>query len=638
MSEFRYVVYPGGEVISRKVIRLSLSGLALALAASSCKPIFLQSYVAQSRASLAVTPEYYSPLQNAEYVSKAATIIVRYGPDLTDQDIKSLNFTVKGARSGPHTGRIILADDHRTVIFKPDQPFTPGEKVSVNLNSLDLGADTYPGLSYSFTVATNQQPGTPGSSQIANPPIPDKPPRSAFPNFLTVPQDIPHFTMTGTASDGNDGDIFVAPFYWTESTVGSYLLILNSEGQLVYYRSAADALDAWDFKVQPNGMLSYYDQKASTIYLMNSHYKVVDQYQAGNGYSADLHDFQILPNGNALMLIYDAESVNMSKVVLGGRPNATVTGLVIQEMDPSHNVIFEWRSWDHFSYTESNADLMQEKIDLIHANSAILAHDGNLLLSSRNLSEVTKIDLETGSIIWRFGGKANMFKLLNGKPFDYQHDIAELPNGDITLFDNHATSDNPEPSRAVEYHLDQTAMTATEIWSYAHTPAVFSTYMGSAQMLPNGNIFLSWGAPYTKKDTPWLYDSMTEVTPDYQTVFDFTFDQPYVSYRAFIFPWHGFPDQPPALVYKFSGTMLMLAYSWNGATEVSGWRLYGGTYAQSLSVLEEKPKTDFEDHSVFAAPPSGACYFQVAALDRFGYEMARSRVISTDSARCPVLP
>jgi hypothetical protein len=635
----RPIAHSGGELPNRKMIRWILAGCSLVFGLSACTPILLQPYVLQSRSSLSFPPKYYAPLQDAQFVSKAATIIVRYGPVLSDQDVRALDFTVKGTKSGLHKGRAILADDHKTVIFKPDQPFTPGEKVSVDINSLDLKDEaTYPSLSYTFTVATNQQPGTPGSSQLANPPIPEKPPRSAFPNFLTVPQDIPHFTLTGTASGGEDADIFVAPFYWTESTVGSYLLILNGDGQLVYYRSAADALDAWDFKLQPNGMLSYYDQKDSTNYLMNSHYQTVAEYQAGNGYSADLHDFQILPNGHALLMIYDAETVDMSKIVLGGRPDATVTGLIIQEMDPSHNVIFEWRSWDHFSFADTTAGLLDQKIDLIHGNSVALTADGNLLLSSRNLSEITKIDLETGDIMWRFGGRANMFKFLNGQGFAYQHDVAVLPNGDITLFDNQGTPENPAPSRGVEYRLDETNMTATEVWNFAHTPGVLATFMGSAQRLPNGNVFLSWGAPFTRKGTPYVYTSMTEVTPDYRTQFEFAFDQPYVSYRAFIFPWRGFPDALPALVSKLDGAELTLGYSWNGATNVSGWRLYGGSDAQALNLLEQKPKTDFEVQSNFAMQPDGDCYFQVAALDKFGYEMARSRIISTDMARCPGPP
>ncbi len=297
-------------------------GLLAMLASSSCGPLVLQfpisqtlptqslppqSLASQAPSSQSPAPQYYSPLQNAEYVSTGATIVVRYGPVLSAQDLAEVKFTVQGAKSGTHAGRTILADDRKTVIFNPDNPFTPGEQVKVNVDSLQLDGQTaYSPLSYTFSVAINQQPGSPGSSQLSAPPVPDNPPRSAFPDFLTVPQDIPHYTVSKTSPDAGEGDIFVAPFYWTKAKVGSYLLILNGQGQLVYYQSMADALDAWDFKVQPNGLLSYYDQKDSIFYLMNSHYQIVATYQAGDGYLADLHDFQLLPDGNALLMVYDA--------------------------------------------------------------------------------------------------------------------------------------------------------------------------------------------------------------------------------------------------------------------------------------------------------------------------------------------
>ncbi len=45
---------------------------------------------------------------------------------------------------------------------------------------------------------------------------------------------------------------------------------------------------------------------------------------------------------------YDPQMVDMSKIVPGGNPNATVTGLIVQEIDENKNVVFQWRSWDHF--------------------------------------------------------------------------------------------------------------------------------------------------------------------------------------------------------------------------------------------------------------------------------------------------
>jgi hypothetical protein len=640
-----YILIPhplqsGGKVKNRTTVGLLSAGLSALCMLTSCVPVVFQSRLSgalPSSVPLSVSPapQYYSPLQNAEYVSKAATIAVRYGPILSDQNVEHLNFTIRGSKSGLHEGRTVLADDHKTVIFKPHEPFTPGEKVTVNVSSLQLDAETsYPGLAYAFTVAINQQPGTPGSGELADPPKPSKPPRSAFPDFLTVPQDIPHFTLSRISSDAED--IFVAPFYWTESTVGSYLLILNTRGQLIYYQSVAGALDAWDFKQQPNGLLSYYSQKDSIFYIMDSHYQVVDTYQAGNGYAADLHDLQILPNGNALLMIYDAETIDMRRVVWGGKADATVTGLVIQELDPSRNVIFEWRSWDHFSFGDSSAPLTDQKIDLVHGNALSLATDGNLLLSSRALNEITKIDIQTGDVIWRLGGRANMFTFVNGQPFAYQHDVRQLPNGDITIFDNHGTPQSPAPSQGIEYKLDETNKTAAQVWSFSPARPVFATYMGNTQRLPNGNTLLSWGAPYTKNG--FTFDSLTEVTADNHILFELVFDQPYVSYRAFLFPWHGFPDTRPALAYKVNGNAISLGYSWNGATEVAAYRVYGGSSEHSLDLIEEKQKNDFETQSRLTDLPEAECYFQVAALDNTGNELSRSKVISTDRVNCPMQP
>ena len=112
---------------------------------------------------------------------------------LTSQIVSGLQFAVRGITSGLHTGKTILADDAKTVIFKPDQPFTPGEQVSVSVNSLQgVGTSGYLPVSYSFTVATNQKPGGVGASTA---PLKTAP-QSAFPGYLTVPQDIPHYTVT----------------------------------------------------------------------------------------------------------------------------------------------------------------------------------------------------------------------------------------------------------------------------------------------------------------------------------------------------------------------------------------------------------------------------------------------------------
>ncbi len=209
----------------------------------------------------------------------------------------------------------------------------------------------------------------------------------------------------------------------------------------------------------------------------------------------------------------------------------------------------------------------------------------------------------------------------------------QLPNGDLTLFDNHGTEQTPAPSRGVKYRLDEVNKTVTKVWEYTPTPPIFGSYMGDAQTLSDGDIFMDWGSPVVAQG--YQYQNMIEVNPDNQVIFQFAFDQSYVSYRAFRTPWQGFPTTLPDLAYKTSASGLTLGYSWNGATQVASWRLYGGGTPDTPSLVEQKTKMDFETQTVLTNRPGSECYFQAVAIDQNGKEMARSKVISTDPAVCP---
>ena len=112
--------------------------------------------------------------------------------------------------------------------------------------------------------------------------------------------------------------------------------------------------------------------------------------------------------------------------------------------------------------------------------------------------------------------------------------------------------------------------------------------------------------------------------------------QTYVSYRAFGSPWQGAPLTPPALAYQQNGKTLTLGYSWNGATAVAAWKVYGGTSPTALTLIDQMARSGFETQSQLADLPKGECYFQVAPLDANGKEMTRSKVISTDLGVCSV--
>jgi arylsulfotransferase ASST/type IX secretion system substrate protein len=235
-----------------------------------------------------------------------------------------------------------------------------------------------------------------------------------------------------------------------------------------------------------------------------------------------------------LLMCYDSQRVDMRALVPGGDSAATVIGLIVQEIDRDKNVVFQWRSWDHFQITDAtHENLLARQIDYVHGNAIELDTDGNLLISSRHMDEITKISRTTGEIMWRLGGKNNQFTFLNDSAgFSHQHAIRRLANGNIILFDN-GNYHTPQFSRAVEYRLDEGKKTAELVWQYRNQPEAYGAAMGYAQRLENGNTLIGWGS---------TNPSVTEVRPDGTKVFELTFDSGIFSYRAFRFPWKTDPS------------------------------------------------------------------------------------------------
>jgi hypothetical protein len=309
------------------------------------------------------------------------------------------------------------------------------------------------------------------------------------------------------------------------------LIIADNYGTPVFYRKM-NSLN-FDFKKQSTGVLSYYE--SGLFYVMDGSYNIIDSLHMQNGYSTDLHELVILENNHALMMCYDVQQVAMDTVVTGGDPNATVIGLVIQELDENKNVVFQWRSWDHFKITDAtyDIDLTASVIDYVHGNAIEVDYDGNLLISSRHLDEITKISRQTGSIIWRLGGKQcknNQFTYINDPltGFSHQHDIRRISNGNITLFDNGNLHD-PPVSRGVEYQIDEVNKYARLISDYRNNPQTMSWAMGSSRRLENHNTIIGWGTG--------LDPAITEVKIDGSLVLSISLPDTMPNYRAFKFPW-----------------------------------------------------------------------------------------------------
>ena len=111
-------------------------------------------------------------------------------------------------------------------------------------------------------------------------------------------------------------------------------MIVDNEGNLVYYAPAPGESLYHDFRKLSNGTLTYFDSSKGMFMVLDSAYQIIDQWAAGNGYTTDLHELRVLPNGHAILMSYDPRPVDMSQVIAGGQKDAIVNGLVLPGIGP----------------------------------------------------------------------------------------------------------------------------------------------------------------------------------------------------------------------------------------------------------------------------------------------------------------
>lgn len=230
----------------------------------------------------------------------------------------------------------------------------------------------------------------------------------------------------------------------------------------------------------------------------------IDTMRPAAPYTTDFHEGKMWTDSTYIILANSSVPMDMSAVVAGGSPNASIFNCIIQERTFDGRTKFTWNALDYIPVTDATEDvnLRDLFIDYIHINSIWKDTDDNLIVSCRHLDEVIKINRNTGAIMWRLGGtksKGNQFTFLNDTTagfvgFSHQHSVARTSKGTLLMFDNGNLKGVPRKSRAVEYEIDAVAMTAKRVWQFYPTPDVYSSTMGSAQELENGSILIGYGS------------------------------------------------------------------------------------------------------------------------------------------------
>ncbi|MBA2423506.1 MAG: aryl-sulfate sulfotransferase [Chitinophagales bacterium] len=519
--------------------------------------------------------QYLSPKPGSLYRNPETNIIIRNGDFIDAASMDPQLVHIEGSESGVHISKLALSDDGKTIVAQPVSPFTPGEQVKVIVYDgfRKKSGVLISGTTFNFNI---RAPRTNADLQrikdalkyardqeyIETTGTPTEPPTESTRDLCSVIPNV--ITTTGNEFKGN-------PFYYNfhGNEAGCFAkTILTNNGDSVF--AEFDNNRGISFTINKNGYLTYYSYLDSGFEMMDTMYNVVKNLYMGNGYNADEHELLIFPNGHRFMFSYDVQpNINLESV--GGLDSVAVIGCVIQELDSNDLVIFEWSSWDHFLYTDAVFWIesllpFSTIFDWVHANSLELDYDSNLLLSSRHLSEITKINLSTGEIMWRLGGDNNEFLFVNDTfinlPFSGQHDFRRVADGHYTLYNN-GNNIQPTKSSAKEYLLDQDNKIATLVWSYSHPPIngqnVFAAAMGNVQRLPNGNTFINWGLiPNGYSAVP----RFTEVDSMKNIVWEFNFVDTsyYICYRGYKFDWNRCPpalDSTLAITYVSSDSAVL---------------------------------------------------------------------------------
>jgi hypothetical protein len=330
-----------------------------------------------------------------------------------------------------------------------------------------------------------------------------------------IPSGVLSYTIAagGTPSAGYT---LLAPQPYPGTTGPQYLPIVDKSGAPVWYYETSPICGG-DFQQQPDGSftIAVVDPEHSITGLNEpiTVYRQIDvlgntlkTWTAQNLPNAptpvvitgtDSHDIRIQPNGDALLFGLVEKTMDLTQY--GGQSNANVVGNVFERVTPDGTVSFSWNTFDHLDVANIDpaaATVSGPVVDFTHANAIDVTADGNYLLGFRDLSQLIKIDSKTGDIIWKLGGADGQFTFVNDSlgGFSCQHGGRELPNGDILMLDD-GDGHQPKQSRAVEYKLDTTAtpMTATLVWSSEDSPAMYTTILGYAQRIANGNTLITYG-------------------------------------------------------------------------------------------------------------------------------------------------
>ena len=260
------------------------------------------------------------------------------------------------------------------------------------------------------------------------------------------------------------------------------------------------------------------------------------------------HDFQILEDGNYLLMSWEPATRDFSDIDLPYVQGANLSSTAVQDsafqiVTPGKHAVFTWNSWGNMAIEDcvqhrfpltlsTDPDMRSPNGGYAHINGMHMVDDV-LVASMRGCSKVLGIDVgpgaSQGDVLWRMG-RTNLSDAewaardIGPRPLDFindpegefcgQHTARFLPNGNVFLYDNGVVCaidpwtfeelgrEGSDFSRAVEYALDLDNHEAVFVRDHSlrgeRSHLGYAT--GNVDVLDNGDWLVSWGRVLTGAD------------------------------------------------------------------------------------------------------------------------------------------
>ncbi len=354
-----------------------------------------------------------------------------------------------------------------------------------------------------------------------------------------LPQDFPTFTAERSGTTQAQW-YFVTPccaFGGGPANISqNYVAVFDNNGVPVWWMHSAEK--PYDAKLLSNGNIIWSRGGAEERRFDGDLVRTIDT----TGITSDIHDVQLLPNGDYLLMAYKPRE-GFDLRPYGGPEDATIIDAELQQVQPDGTMVRKWDASEHIPLSDVpdhwwptiiGPGGSARQYDVYHINSAEL-NDGEAVLSFRVLDAIYNIDWSSGAVDWKLGGVTRSESLTvagdpiftGGGSIRGQHDARILSDGTLTLHDNGTVLDGAgnwtgHAPRAVRYRLDEATRTATMIESVSDSRVPRSVCCGSSRRLDGGNWVSAWGGN----------SLVTEQSAGGNPIFSLTLGGGLFSYRA----------------------------------------------------------------------------------------------------------